>query len=97
LEVFIGEGGDDLFSLLRSYGNYSKIVFDGMFFNILKDVVDPGPIFKGDEDAAHEAPGLLVDIDAYVLGRAVLIEGIFDVLIGIITIDVLDIKAGELL
>jgi hypothetical protein len=97
LEVFVGKSGDNLFSLLRADGNYSEIVIDGMFFNVLKDVVDPGLIFEGDEDAAHEAPGLLVDIDAYVLGWAILIEGFFDVLIGIITIDVLDIEAGEVL
>jgi len=97
LYFLVGEGLSNLLCFLSTDGHHSEIVFDGILSNILHHIANLDVICEVDENAAHESTGALVNIDADILGGAVLVEGLPDVLIGKVTIYVLYVQTGEVL
>lgn len=91
LEVLVCESGDYLVRFLRAHCHHSEIILDWVFFDLGEHIIDLDSIVVVNEHTAHEPSCLLVDVDADVFGGAVLVEGLFDVLIGEVAVDVLDI------
>lgn len=92
--LFVGKGSDDLLSLVVVDCYYSKLKLERLFGNVLKDWADLYLFIIINKYAAHEFPRFLIDVDSNIFDGSVLVESFFDVLIGKVAIDVLDIKAG---
>lgn len=95
--LFFRKGSDNLLGLIMVDCNNSKLIFDRFSSDILKYSVNLYLLIIIDKYTPHKPPCLLININANIFYRAVLIESFLYIFVCKVAINVLDIKTGVLL
>ena len=95
LSLLISERCDYFFSLITIDSDNPKLIFDGIFWNVLKNLSYLSDLLViVNKHTSHESSCLLVDVNSYIFHRTIVIKNLLDILITKVPIHVLNVETG---